>query len=70
MSGGVDIFLIFVVLLLVAVAYGFYSRRGSGINQHPGGPEGWDGAPGAAGPSRISAGEDETEGLPDTHGTR
>ncbi|MDQ6817421.1 MAG: hypothetical protein M3018_08455 [Actinomycetota bacterium] len=70
MSHGGWIFLIFIVLLFFAFVYGFYTRRGSGISQRPYDPERGDAASGAAGPSRLSSAEDETEGLPDTHGTR
>lgn len=56
--------------LFLAVVYGFYTRRGSGISQRPYDPERGDAAGGAAGPSRVSSAEDETEGIPDTHGTR
>lgn len=56
--------------LFLAVVYGFYTRRGSGISQRPYDPERGDAASGAAGPSRISSAKDETEGIPDTHGTR
>ncbi len=60
----------FVLLMVLALAYGFYSRRGSGIDQHPRGG-GHTGDPGVgSGPSRISAAEDETEGLFDQRGTR
>ena len=34
LAGGSWIFLAFVIVLIVAVAYGYYSVRGSGINQH------------------------------------
>ncbi len=34
LAGGSLIFLIFVVLFILAVAYGYYTRTGSGINQH------------------------------------
>jgi len=70
MGNGTWIVVMVAVLLFFAVAWGFYTRRGSAFNQRPFGSERGDGAPGAAGPSRISAGEDETEGVPDTHGTR
>lgn len=63
------IFVAFLVLLFFAVVFGFYTRRGSAINQRPHDPERGDAAAGAAGPSRLSAAEDETEGVPDTHGT-
>jgi hypothetical protein len=60
----------FVVFMVLALAYGFYSRRGSGIDQHPRGA-GHTGDPGVgASPSRISSAEDETEGIFDSRGTR
>jgi hypothetical protein len=70
MAGGAWVFLIVIVLLFFAVVYGFYTRRGSGISQRPHDPDRGDAAGGAAGPSRMSSAEDETEGIPDTHGTR
>ena len=57
------------VLMFFGVVYGFYTRTGSGINQRPHDPARGDDASGGAGPSRMSAAEDETEGMPDTHGT-
>jgi hypothetical protein len=33
-AGGSLIFLVFLVIFLIAVAYGFWSVKGSGINQH------------------------------------
>jgi hypothetical protein len=62
MSGGAWIFLIFIVLLFFALVYGFYTRRGSGINQRPHDPNREGSASGAVGRSRISSAEDETEG--------
>ena len=35
LAGGFWIFAGFVVLWVFVVAYGYYTRRGSGINQHP-----------------------------------
>jgi hypothetical protein len=35
LAGGALIFLAFIVLYLLAVTYGLYSARGSGINQRP-----------------------------------
>jgi hypothetical protein len=69
MAGGTWIIVIFAFLLFFAVVYGFYTRRGSAISQRPYDPERDDAAAGAAGPSRLSSAEDETEGVPDTHGT-
>ena len=68
-SGAVIVVVVFLVVFL-AVGGSIYSRRGSGIDQHPLGSERGDAAGGAAGSSRMSASADETEGLPDTHGTR
>jgi hypothetical protein len=60
----------FVILMVLAVAYGFYSRRGSGIDQHPRGG-GHTEDPGVGeGASRISAAEAETGGVFDARGTR
>ena len=70
MSTGAWIFLIFIVILFIALIVGFYTRRGSGIDQRPHDPARGDAAGGAAGPSRISSAEDETEGVPDSRGTR
>jgi hypothetical protein len=69
MSGGTWIFVAFLVFMVIAVIFGLYTRGGSGISQRPYGSGRHDAAGGAAGPSRISSTEDETEGLPDTHGT-
>ena len=35
LAGGFWIFAGFVVLWVFVVAYGYYTRRGNGINQHP-----------------------------------
>lgn len=51
------IFLAVIIVFLLAVVYGFWTRTGSGINQRP--HDGSDGAPGAEGPSRISSAERE-----------
>jgi hypothetical protein len=52
MSGGAWIFPMFIVLLFFAVVYGFYTRRGSGINQCPHGAARGD----AAGTPPVPAG--------------
>ena len=63
----------FVVLLLVAIAYSYYSIRGSGINTHP--SDGLDGAPGSEAPSDAAKGRgaegkgDTGDGTFSTHGT-
>jgi hypothetical protein len=46
------IFLGFLVLFLLAISHGYYSRSGSAINQHPYSDPGGD-APGAEIPSTI-----------------
>ena len=58
------------MLLVFAVAYGLYTRSGSGISQRPHSSGRNDDAGGAAGPSRMSSADDETEGVPDTWGTK
>jgi hypothetical protein len=56
------------LLLLAGVIYGFFTRHGSGIDQHRHGGD--RGATGATGKSEVS-GKDEGEGSTlDTHGTR
>ncbi len=69
-SGGAWIFLMFIALLFFAVVYGSYTRHGSGISRLPHDPATGDAPGGAVGPSRISSAEDQTDGAPDTHGTR
>jgi hypothetical protein len=71
-SGSAIFILVVLVILLGAIA-SLYTRRGSGIDQHPQGGERRE-APGVAeGPSRISAADEPGvhEGEPpSTHGTR
>jgi flagellar basal body-associated protein FliL len=70
LTGGSLIVVIVVVAVVFALAYGAYTRKGSGIDQHPRGA-GHAGDPGVGeSPSRMSSREDETEGVPDQHGTR
>jgi cbb3-type cytochrome oxidase subunit 3 len=67
LAGGSGIFAAFIVLFTVAVIYSLYSRRGSGINQHPhAGP--YSSAPGAKGSSTI--GSDRVAARNLTRGTR
>ena len=56
LAGGWEIFAGFIVLMTIAVIYGTYSRRGSGISQRPYHRRYGD-APGAHGGSRISGRE-------------
>jgi hypothetical protein len=57
-----------ILLLLAGVVYGFFTRRGSGIDQHR--QSRANEAPGSRGRTEVS-GKDEGEGSTlDTHGTR
>ncbi len=67
-SGGATIFGIFLVVMLFVLAYGMYTRKGSGINQRPQGDN--MGPAGAQGPSRIANADDSTEGDINAHGTK
>jgi hypothetical protein len=70
---GSAIFIVVVLVIFVGACFTVYTRRGSGISQHPQGRERPE-APGVgAGSSRVSAGDDPSlrEGEPpSTHGTR
>ncbi|MFP5364117.1 MAG: hypothetical protein ACLGI5_15470 [Thermoleophilia bacterium] len=52
LAGGTWFFLAFVVLFLLAIAHGYYTRTGSAINQRPYNNGGGD-APGAEIPSTL-----------------
>jgi hypothetical protein len=67
LAGGAWIFLAFVLVFLVSVTYGLYTRRGSGINQRPYGNAYTD-APGARGSSVLA--HDESAATRYTRGTR
>jgi hypothetical protein len=67
LAGGAWIFLAFVLIFLVAVIYGLYTRGGSGINQRPFGIV-YSNAPGARIPSSLS--HDESAATRYTRGTR
>lgn len=56
-AGGSLIFLAFLIVFFFAIVFGFFTRRGSGINQRP--SDGRGQAPGAEGSSRISSAERE-----------
>ncbi len=62
---GSTVFIIFLVVFLVVVAFALYSRKGSGIESRPGRHGG--SAPGAEGPGTIKG--DEGERTVGTHGT-
>ncbi len=73
--GGSWIIVGFAVLMLVVLAYNYYSVKGSGIDAHP--SDGLGGAPGSAGPSDAAKGRggdgadgEATGGTFSTHGTR
>ena len=61
-------FVAIVVVILAGAVYGFFTRTGSAIDEHP--SDGLDGAPGAQGRSEVF-GKDQGEGSAlETHGTR
>lgn len=72
LAGGSFVFLAVVVVLFFGMVFGLYTRRGSGIDEHPN--DGLDGAPGAKQPDAPS-GAGTLEGHDDgpdpfaTHGT-
>jgi hypothetical protein len=51
--GGSGIFLAFIIVFFLAVVFGLYTRKGSGINQR-GYNKIYQGSPGARGESKIS----------------
>jgi hypothetical protein len=67
LAGGAWVFLAFVIVFLVAVTYGLYTRLGSGINQRPYGNV-YSNAPGARGSSVLA--HDESAATRYTRGTR
>lgn len=75
LAGGSLIFVLFMVVFFFAIVWGFYTRRGSGIDHHPN--DGLDGAPGSEGPSSAvgkgrSTGDTSQGSVGDTfskHGT-
>src|SRR4051794_41491771 len=61
LSGGAWIFLGVVILMLVGLIIGFYTRRGSGVDLHPY-RHVHGGAPGADTPAHDAGGSDRTAG--------
>jgi hypothetical protein len=57
LAGGAWIFLGAVLLILVGVIFGYYTRTGSGISERPYGKV-YGGAPGAKGPGSTSGRDD------------
>lgn len=71
LAGGSFIFLAVIIILFFAVAYGYFTVRGSGINTRPwaAGSDGGS-APGAEGREEVS-GKDQGDGSAlRTHGTK
>jgi hypothetical protein len=69
-AGGDWILVIVLVVTILALAYGLYTRTGSGIERHPwGNRHSHDPQPGAVGPGETS-GRDEGEHVPWEHGTK
>jgi len=66
MTSGATIFLVVVILLVVATILTVYTRRGSGIDEHP--ADGRGEAAGSGGPTEFEPGEGEE--LPGNSGTR
>ncbi len=62
LAGGSLIFLVFIVVFFFAMVYGFYTRKGSGIDQHPIGAGKADRPGVGQRSSRISSGEGDSEG--------
>jgi hypothetical protein len=66
----VAIVLIVVVLTLAGATYGIFTRRGSGIDQHPRGGDHVESPGVGEGESRMSSHAEENDGAFDSHGTR
>ena len=66
-AGGAGIFGAFIVVFTIATIYSLYTRRGSGINQHPY-ANAYSNAPGASGSSTV--GNDRIAARNLTRGTR
>jgi len=71
--GGSWILVGFVVLILVILAYTYYTIKGSAIDAHP--SDGLDGSPGSEAPSDVAKGrgaegsDGDGDGTFSTHGT-
>jgi hypothetical protein len=68
-SGGLIVVAVF-LLVIVAVAFGLFSRQGGEIDEHPLGGQRNDGAPGAEGPSELEGQDADHSSAFDEHGTR
>jgi len=69
LAGGAWIFLGAVVLIVVGVIFGYYTRTGSGINERPYGKV-YGGAPGAKGGGSVSGRDDRVTMRDWSRGTR
>ncbi|MEX2194066.1 MAG: hypothetical protein WD844_02165 [Thermoleophilaceae bacterium] len=69
LADGGWILVVVAVLMILAVAYGFFTRSGSGIESHPRGRRRGGTTPGAKGRSEAS-GQDQGESAPMQHGTK
>jgi hypothetical protein len=67
LAGGAAIFGLFLLVYFVVISFGLYSRRGSGINQHPYSNPYGD-APGASRKSSLS--HDDRASIHFARGTR
>ena len=65
MNGGEWILLIGVILLLAGLAYGLYTRTGSGVTPRPWGVRGGAGAHRGAGPQAGAEGSERSPGVED-----
>jgi hypothetical protein len=63
---GSVIFIAVIIAIIIAVALGFYTYKGSAINAHPN--DGLDGAPGSEGPNEASGSGRVHEDHPDEFG--
>jgi hypothetical protein len=68
LAGGSWAIIIVALILFAGLVIGYFTYRGSGIRDHPRGPERDDAAPGAAGQSEVS-GKDAGQS-PGERGTR
>lgn len=69
LADGSLILVVFLVVLFLAIAYGYYTKTGSGISQRP--SDGRGQAPGAEGASSITTTDDDgDERTVGTHGTQ
>jgi hypothetical protein len=68
LAGGSFVFLAVILLLLVGLIYGFFTRSGSGIDSHPTDSRG--GSPGAVGPTEASGHDAGESHVFSDHGVR